>query len=134
MISKSVFTCSILASIVTILIKYCDNTYEYWANTWKMCSPASVIFASIVTILLSNFNEVFCKYQLWKLISKQWSTTTFEIHQNCFKTYKDCDNTCEYCTCRLKHFVSIGSILVFITTIHTSIVTLLVSNEQVNTP
>ena len=27
--SNGVFTCSILASIVTILVKYCDNTYEY---------------------------------------------------------------------------------------------------------
>ena len=32
---------------------YCDNISEYWANTWKMCSPASAIFASIVTILVS---------------------------------------------------------------------------------
>ena len=29
------FTCSILASIVTILGKHCDNTYKYWANVWK---------------------------------------------------------------------------------------------------
>ena len=51
--SLGVFICSILASIVTILVKYCDNTYKYWANTWKMCSPATVILASIVTILVS---------------------------------------------------------------------------------
>ena len=31
--------------------KYCGNTHEYWPNTWKMCSPASAKFASIVTIL-----------------------------------------------------------------------------------
>ena len=33
--------------------KYCGNTYKYWGNTWKMCSPASVILASIVTKLVS---------------------------------------------------------------------------------
>ena len=33
--------------------KYCGNTHEYWPNTWKMCSPASAIFTSIVTILVS---------------------------------------------------------------------------------
>ena len=51
--NMGVFTCSILASIVTILVKYCDITHKYWANTWKMCSPASAILASIVTILVS---------------------------------------------------------------------------------
>ena len=33
--------------------KYCGNSDEDWANTWKMWSPASAIFASIVTILVS---------------------------------------------------------------------------------
>ena len=47
------FTCSILVSIVTILVKCCDNTYKYWVNTWKMCSPTSPLLASIVTILIS---------------------------------------------------------------------------------
>ena len=28
---------------------------------------------------------------------------------NCFKTYKYCDNTCEYCTCKQTHFSSIGT-------------------------
>ena len=41
--SKGIFTCSIIASIVTILAKYCGNIYNYWANTSKMCSTASVI-------------------------------------------------------------------------------------------
>ena len=54
--------------------------------------------------------------------------------QNCFKTYKYCDNTLEYFTCRWKHFTSIGSILQSITSILTSIVTILASIEQVNTP
>ena len=40
--------------------KYCGNTHEYWANTWKMFSPASAIFASIVTIL------VIFEAMLWK--------------------------------------------------------------------
>ena len=46
------FTCSILAIIVTILGKCCNNIYKYWANTWKMCFPASVTLASIVSILV----------------------------------------------------------------------------------
>ena len=54
--------------------------------------------------------------------------------QNCFKTYKYCDNTREYSTCRWPHFSSIGSILTSITTILTSILTILASIEQVNTP
>ena len=33
--------------------QYCGNTHEYWPNTWKMCSPASAKFTSIVTILVS---------------------------------------------------------------------------------
>ena len=33
--------------------KYCGNAHEYWPNTWKMCSPSSAIFVSIVTILIS---------------------------------------------------------------------------------
>ena len=51
--------------------------------------------------------------------------------QNCFKT---CDNTRKYCTSRWTHFSSIGSILVSITTILTSIFIIPVSIEQVNTP
>ena len=31
--------------------KDCCNANEYWANTWKMCPPASAILGSIVTIL-----------------------------------------------------------------------------------
>jgi len=47
--------------------------------------------------------------------------------QNCFKTCKYCDNTRKCCTRRWTHFSSIGSILL-------SIVTILASIEQVNTP
>ena len=50
-------------SIVTILAKYCGNTYEYWVNTWKMCSLASVILTSIVTILLS-FEAILKKFSV----------------------------------------------------------------------
>ena len=46
---RGVLTCSILASIVTILGKNCGITNEYWANTWKMCSPASETLARIDT-------------------------------------------------------------------------------------
>ena len=49
------FTCSILASIVTILVTIVAilTTHEYWANTWEMCLLASSIFTSSVTILVS---------------------------------------------------------------------------------
>ena len=56
--TKGVFTCSILASIVTILGKYCGNSYKYWPNTWKMCSPACVILTSIGTILVSFWRNL----------------------------------------------------------------------------
>ena len=92
--------------------KYCGNTHEYWANTWKIWSPASAIFASSVTILVS-FEAILKRFSV-KSISKQWSTTSFKKHQNCFKTYKYSDNTREYYTCRWTHFSSIGSRLVSI--------------------
>ena len=38
--------------------KYCGNTHEYWPNTWKICSPASVILASIGTILVSFWRNL----------------------------------------------------------------------------
>ena len=67
---RGVFTC-------LIFVKNCDNTYNYWANTWKWFSPTSV--------------------------------------------------TRKFYTCRWTQFSSIGSILV-------SIITMLASIEQVNTP
>ena len=117
--------------------KYWDNTYKYWANTWKMCSPASVILTSIVTLLVSFeavvvYFKAYCRKITLKLTSK------VDIYrnslQNCFKTYKYCDNTCEYYTCKWTHFSSIGTILVGIISILTSIATILASIKQVNTP
>ena len=35
------------------ICRYCCNTWEYWPNTWKMCSPASAIFEMIVMGLLT---------------------------------------------------------------------------------
>ena len=101
-----VFTCSILAS---------------WPNTWKMCSPASAIFASIVTIRVS-FEAILMYFKacgrslLWNWLSNL--------------IYK-------YCDLRILHlqvttFSSIGSkILVSFTTILMSIFTILASIEQV---
>ena len=68
---KGVFTYSILGCIHLLNIhkycdntcKYCGNTQEYWPNTWKMCSPASAIFASIVTILL-NFEAILMYFKV----------------------------------------------------------------------
>ena len=118
--------------------KYCDNTYEYWPNTWILCSPASAIFANIVTILVS-FEAILKIFSVRINFKSQFQsdnlpTTSFEIHQNCFKTYNYCDKTQKYCTCRWTHFSSIWPILMGITTIVMSIVTISASSEQVNTP
>ena len=117
--------------------KYWDNTYKYWANTWKMCSPASVILASIVTILVSFeaiLKRISVNINLRSQFQSNFPTISFKIDKNCSKTYKYCDNTCEYYTCRWTHFSSIGSILVSIDSILTSIAIILASIEQVNAP
>ena len=49
-LSRDVFTCSIILSIATILAMYWDNICE---KVFEMCSPASEILTSIVTILAS---------------------------------------------------------------------------------
>ena len=100
--------------------KYWDNTYKYWANTWKMCSPASVILTSIATILVSFeaiLKRISVNFNIRSQFQSNFPTTSFEIDQNRFKTYKYYDNTCEYYSCRWTHFSSIGSILISITTI-----------------
>ena len=68
-----------------------------------MCLPASAIHASIVTIFVS-FEAILIYFKAYrksinlKLTSK---VDNFRNHlQNRFKTYKYCDNTCEFCTCR----------------------------------
>ena len=95
--------------------KYWDNTYKYWANTWKMCSPASVILTSIATILVSFeaiLKRISVNFNIRSQFQSNFPIISFETDQNRFKTYKYCDNTCEYYTCRWTHFSSIGSILV----------------------
>ena len=95
--------------------EYCGNTHdhEYCANTWKMCSPASAIFASIVTILvcfkaiLMDF-KAFGRHLLWN-----WLLMVI-LTENLFKIAY---NYCDYYTCRWTHFSSIGSILGSITPI-----------------
>ena len=118
--------------------KYWDNTYKYcWVNTWKMCSPASVILVSIVTILVSFeaiLKRISVNINFRSQFQSNFPTISFEIDQNCFKTYKYCDNTCKYHTCRWTHFSSIGLIIVSIISILTSIATILASIEQVNRP
>ena len=68
-----------------------------------MCSPASVILASIATILVSFeailvYFKAYCRQITLKL------TSYVEIYrnplQNRFKTDKYCGNTCECYTCR----------------------------------
>ena len=105
---------------MTILGKYCGNTYKYWPNTWKMCSPASAIFMSIDTILVSFWAIlIHFKASCWSITLEL--TSKVDNYRNPFqipsKTYKYCANTCEYYTCRWTHFSSIGSILVSIITI-----------------
>ena len=98
-----------------------------------MCSPASVILAMIVTILVS-FEAILIYFKAHGRNIALKLTSEIDIYrnplQNCFETYKYCDHTCEYYTCRWTHFASIGSILVSIITILTSSVTILVSIEQ----
>ena len=102
--------------------KYCDNTRRaFWwylqvlCQYLKMWSPASIIFASIVTILVSF--EAFLKRIL--VIIKFGSSfqrndriLSFKIGQNWLKTYKYHFKTCNYYTCRLSYFSSIGLLLV----------------------
>ena len=110
---------------------------QYWANTWKMCSPASVILTSIATILVSFeaiLKRISVNFNIRSQFQSNFPTTSFEIDQNRFKTCKYCDNTCEYYTCRWTHFSSIGLIFVSIISILTSIDTILVNIEQVNRP
>ena len=93
------------------------NTCEYWHNTCKFWS---------------NFDQ-FQSLWLCHYLKIDFQSGNYRfLLQNCFKTYKYCDNTREYYTCRWTHFSSIGSILVSIITILASIVTILVSIEQVN--
>ena len=102
-----------------------------------MCSPASVILTSIATILVSFeaiLKKISVNFNIRSQFQSNFPTISFEIDQNRFKTYKYCDNTCEYYTCRWTHFSSIGSILVSIISILTSIATILASIEQVNRP
>ena len=56
-----------------------------------MCSPASVIFASIVTILVSFeaiLKRISVNINIRSPFQSNFPTMTFEIDQNCFKTYK----------------------------------------------
>ena len=61
-----------------------------------MCSPASVILASIVTILVS-FGAVFIYFKAYCRKITLKLTSKVDIYrnplQNCFKTYKYCGNT-----------------------------------------
>ena len=76
-------------------------------------------------------------WSIWKLNDGKLPSKV-DIYRNplqkMLRTYKYCDNTCNYYTCRWTNISSIGSILVSIITKHTSIVTQLVSIDQVNTP
>ena len=71
--------------------KYWDNTREYRHNTWKICSPARAILASIVTILVS-FEAILRRDCVNINFRSQFLGNGTTIS---FKTYKCCDNTHE---------------------------------------
>ena len=75
LLCKGVFTCSILASIVTILVSF-DAILMYF--------------------------KAYGRNIILKLTSKV--DISINPLQNCFKTYRYCDNSCKYCTCRWTHF------------------------------
>ena len=118
--------------------KYCGNAHQYWPNIWKMCSPASAIFASIVTILVS-FEAILMYFKACcRLLLLNWLLKLI-LTENLYKIASKLTSILTilanmYCNCKWPHFSSIDSILVSITIILTSIVTILVSIEQVNTP
>ena len=61
-----------------------------------MCSPASVILASIVTILVS-FEAILVYFKAYFMKITLKLTSKVDIYRNplhkCFKTYKYCGNT-----------------------------------------
>ena len=64
-----------------------------------MCSPASVILTSIATIL-GSFKAILKRISVNFNVRSQFQSNfpiiSFETDQTRFKTYKYCDNTCEY--------------------------------------
>ena len=91
--------------------KYCGNTHENWPNTWKMCLPASAIFASVVAILVSfeailMYFSNFVVDHYFEIDFQSWFLQ--KPLQNCFKTYDYYDNTREYCTCRWPIFQALA--------------------------
>ena len=121
-VSEGVFTCSILASIVTILattfFKYWVNTHEYCHNTYKYCHNPCEYWAGEYTLracgglLLWNWLlNLILTENVFKIASKLTSIVTilvsitlagehifqvlaqYQYYQN---TYDYCYNTCEY--------------------------------------
>ena len=101
------------------------------------------ILVSIVVIHSQTLNQylknVFtCKCNILMYFkacgrSLLWNWLYRKPLQNCFKTYKYCDTTCEYCACRWPYFSSIGSILMSILTILASIESLNHSHSKYQT-
>ena len=60
------------------------NTCEYWANTWKLCSPASEILASIVTILVS-FEVILKKFSVIIKFKSQFQYNDLPQALKCIK-------------------------------------------------
>ena len=75
-----------------------------------MCSSASVILACIFTILVkfwSNFGTLKRLHMVGPLLILKLNSKVDICRnplQKCYyKTYKDCENTCEYYNCRWKN-------------------------------
>ena len=102
-----------------------------------MCSPASAIWASIVTILVS-FEAILKRFSVRINIKSQFQSNDLPQALKYIKIASKLTNVVRiFMNIALagEHiFLSIGSILVSITTIFTSIVTILASIEQLNTP
>ena len=125
------------------------NIFEEFINI-DVSTRSSRIY-DLVLIYICHFHHHFLQWRLVKFDHYRDTRAsilgpciqgilTFKVDsyrkplQNCFKTNKYCDNTRGDCTCRWPHFSSIGSILMSITKILTSIITILASTEQVNIP
>ena len=75
-------------------VRSSTNTYEYWANTWKMCSPTSVILVSIVT----SFEAFLKRFSVRINFKSQFQSNYLPQTIKYIKKF----------TCRWTHFSSIG--------------------------
>ena len=116
--------------------KYCVNTHKYWPNIRKMCSPASAIFGSIVTLLVSY--EAILMYYKACGISLLWNwCLKLMLTENHFKIASKLSSIVTILAkiaLAVDHIFQVLAQYSWVLPIHMSIVTILASIEQVNTP